>query len=164
MSIQKDNQYLSAGVPELENYLLSKELYYPIGSNLSQLTLGGILLSLARMGAQAAQFEAQVEAVRSKWRVAWDVKSNREVKARDELWVNYLAEYREDPKSGARLYSQNVRYRAMLSLLGKAVVDSDVLVKSVFIEGKFVWEEECEPNFPYDTFWYLFGTLRSDHA
>jgi len=164
MSIQKDNQYLSTGIPELENYLLSKELYYPIGSNLPQLTLGGILLSLARMGTQAAKLEVQVEAIRSKWQVAWDVKSSREVKARDELWVNYLAEYREDPMAGAHLYSQNVRYRAMLSLLGKAEVDSDAYVTSVFTEGKFVWEEECAQNFPHKTFWYLFGALRSEHV
>ena len=164
MYTQKDNQYLSAGVPELENYLLSKELYYPLSLNLPQLTLGGVLLSLARMGTQAAQFAAQVESIHSKWRAAWDGKSSREVRARSELWVNYLAEYREDPKSGARLYSQNVRYRAMLTLLGKAEVDSDAFVKSVFTEGKFVWEEECAQNFPHKTLWYLFGALRSEHV
>ena len=160
MPTQKDNQYLSAGIPELENYLLSEVLYYPLSLNLPQLTLGGVLLSLARMGTQAAQFEAQVEAIHSKWRTAWDGKSSREVRARSELWVNYLAEYREDPKAGARLYSQNVRYRAMLSLLGKIEHDSDVFVKSIFKEGKFVWEENCAPNFPRETFWYLYGTLK----
>ena len=112
------------------------------------------------MGTQAVKFEAQVEAVHSKWRAAWDAKSSREVRARSELWVNYLAEYRADPKSGARLYSQNVRYRAMLSLLGKIEDDSDAFVKSVFKEGKFVWEEECAPNFSRETFWYLYGTLK----
>ena len=160
MPTQKDNLYLSAGVPQLENYLLSKELYYPLSLELPQLTLGGILLSLARMGAQAAKFETQVGAIHSKWRAAWDVKSGREVKARSELWVNYLAEYREDPKSGAHLYSQNVRYRVMLSLLGKMDHDSDAFLKSVFKEGKFVWEEECAPNFSRETFWYLYGTLK----
>ena len=160
MPTQKDSQYLSAGVPELENYLLSRELYYPLSLNLPQLTLGGILLSLARMGTQAAKFEAQVEAIHSKWRVAWDGKSSREIGARSDLWVNYLAEYREDPKAGARLYPQNVRYRVMLSLLGKVEVDSDAFVKSIFREGKFVWEEACAPNFPRDIFWYLYGTLK----
>ena len=160
MPTQKDSQYLSAGIPELENYLLSEVLYYPLSLNLPQLTLGGILLSLARMGTQAAKFEVQVEAIHSKWRAAWDVKSSREIRARSELWINYLAEYREDPKSGARLYSQNVRYRAMLSLLGKTEDDSDAFVKIVFREGKFVWEEECAPNFSRETFWYLYGTLK----
>jgi hypothetical protein len=160
MPTQKDNQYLSAGVPELESYLLSKELYYPIGLNLPPLTLGGILLSLARMGTQAANFETRVGAICSKWQSAWDAKSSREVRARSELWVNYLAEYRSDPKSGARLYSQNVRYRAMLSLLGQTKDDSDALLKSIFKEGQFVWEEECAPNFSRTTFWYLYGTLK----
>ena len=160
MPTQKDNQYLSAGIPELENYLLSEVLYYPLSLSLPQLTLGGILLSLARMGTQAAQFEAQVAAIRSKWRAAWDVKSSREGRARSELWLNYLAEYRSDPKSEARLYSQNVRYRAMLSLLGKSEDDSDAFVKSVFREGKFVWEEDCAPNFSRETFWFLYGTLK----
>jgi hypothetical protein len=160
MPISKDSQYLSAGVPELENYLLSKELYYPIGANLPQLTLGGILLSLARMGARGAQFEAQVETIRSRWQSAWDAKSSREIKARSELWMNYLSEYRDDPRAGVRLYPQNVRYRVMMSLLGKIEDDADVFLKGVFREGKFVWEAECAPNFPHETFWYLYGTLK----
>jgi hypothetical protein len=160
MFTQKDQQYLIAGVPQLQNYLLGEQLYYPLSLNLPQLTLGGILLSLARMGTQGSKFEAQVEVLRSKWRAAWDAKSRREVRARSELWANYLAEYREDPKSGARLYSQSVRYRAMMSLLGKIEDDSDAFIKSVFKEGGFVWEEECAPNFPRKTFWYLYGTLK----
>jgi hypothetical protein len=160
MPTQKDNQYLSAGVPELENYLLSNALYYPLSLELPQLTLGGILLSLARMGTQAAKFEAEVGVIRSKWRAAWDGKSSREIKARSELWLNYLSEYRADHKMGVRLYPQNVRYRAMLSLLGKTEEDSDVFVKSVFREGKFVWEEECAPNFSREKFWFLYGTLK----
>jgi hypothetical protein len=160
MSTQKDNLYLAAGVPQLQDYLLGKELYYPLSFALSQLTLGGILLSLARLGTEAAKFEAQVEAVHTRWRSAWDTKASREVRARSQLWMNYLAEYREDRKAGVHLYSQNVRYRAMMSLLGRIEDDSDAFVKSVFREGGFVWEEECAQNFPRETFWYLFGTLK----
>ena len=160
MPTKKDNQYLSEGVPQLQNYLLSKELYYPLSLELPQLTLGGILLSLARMGPQADKLEAQVDVIRSKWRVAWDDKSKREIRARSELWVKYLSEYRSDPKMGVHLYSQNVRYRAMLSLLGRTEDESDGFVKSVFREGKFVWEEECAQNFPREKFWYLYGILK----
>ncbi|MBI5954174.1 MAG: hypothetical protein HY865_21165 [Chloroflexi bacterium] len=160
MSTEKDQQYLTAGVPLLQNYLLGGQLYYPLSLNLPQLTLGGLLLSLKRMGIQASKFEAQVEAIRSKWRSAWDAKSSREIKARSELWTNYLSEYRDDPKAGVRLYPQNVRYRAMMSLLGKIEDDTDVFLKGVFREGKFAWEEECAPNFPRETFWYLYGTLK----
>lgn len=160
MTIQKDLHYLSAGVPELENYLLSTELYYPMGNDLPQLTLGGMLLSLARAGGEAAKFETRIEAIRSKWQAAWDAKASREVRARSDLWMDYLEEYRDDPKSGARLYAQNVRYRAMLGLLGQREHDSDHFVRSIFKEGEFVWEKECAQNFQRDTFWYLFGTLQ----
>jgi len=160
MSTEKDRQYLAAGVPQLQNYLLSGQLYYPLSMRLPQLTLGGILLSLKRMGTRAAVFEAQVEEVRSKWRSAWEAKSSREVRARSELWMNYLSEYRDAPKAGARLYPQNVRYRAMITLLGKIEDDSDAFTKSVFQDGDFIWEAECAPNFERETFWYLFGTLK----
>ncbi len=160
MNIQTDIDYLSAAVPELETYLLSPQLYYPMGAGLPQLTLGGVLLSLARTGAKGESFRAQADAMRLKWRSAWDAKSNREVKSRSALWMDYLAEYRDDPKSGARLYSQNIRQRAMLSLLGQVADESDALLKSVFVEGKFIWEEECAQNFSRETFWYLFGTLK----
>jgi hypothetical protein len=160
MSTEKDQQYLTAGVPQLQDYLLSGQLYYPLSMSLPQLTLGGILLALRRMGNRAAKFEAQVEVIRSKWQSAWDVKSSREVRARSELWANYLSEYRDDPRAGVRLYPQNVRYRAMMSLLGKIEDDTDVFLKGVFREGKFVWEEDCAPNFERETFWYLYGTLK----
>jgi hypothetical protein len=160
MSTQKDSRYLSAGVPQLENYLLSKELYYPLTMELPQLTLGGVLLSAARLGRQASKFEEQIERVHLKWQAAWDAKTNREIKARSELWANYLAEYREDPKSEAHLYSQNVRYRTMLRLLGKIDDDTDEFLRSVIKEGRFIWEEECAPNFPYESFWFLYGNLK----
>ena len=152
--------YLEAGVPELENYLLSNELYYPLGTRLPQLTLGGILLSFARYRLRAESFRVKVESLRSKWMSAWENKSAREIKARSRSWMDYLAEYRDDPKSGARLYAQNVRYRAMLTLLGQTEHESDVLLKSIFIEGAFVWEQDSAQNFPRETFWYLYGTLK----
>ncbi len=160
MTFQADIDYLSAGVPDLQNYLLSKELYYPIGTRLPQLTLGGILLSAARLGLRAELFRARIESTRAQWRSAWDAKSAREVKARGALWANYLAEIPDDSKSSANLYSQNARYRAMLTLLGQAEHETDSLLKGIFNAGKFVWEEECAQNFPRETFWYLFGTLK----
>lgn len=160
MSIETDQRYLAAGAPQLKDYLLGGQLYYPLSADLPQLTLGGILLALKRTGNRAAKFEAQVEAIRSKWAAAWEAKSSREIKARSELWANYLSEYQDDPKAEIRLYPQNVRYRAMISLLGKIEDETDAYVKSVFREGSFVWEAECAPNFERETFWYLYGSLK----
>jgi hypothetical protein len=160
MPTQKDKLYLEAGVPQLQNYLLSHELYYPLSFELPQLTLGGVLLAVQRMGAQAGDLAAQVEFIRSRWQSAWEAKASREIGARSALWLNFLSDYRHDLKAGVRLYPQNVRYRAMLTLLGNVEDESDVLLKGIFKEGGFVWEAECAPNFPRETFWYLFGTLK----
>jgi hypothetical protein len=162
MPTPNDKRYLEAGIPELETYLLSRELYYPIGRNLPQLTLGGVLLSLARLGKRDGMiFDEQVGRVRTKWRSAWETKAGREVRARSELWKNFLAEYPGDPKGVARLYPQQVRYRAMLTLLGQSSDVMDFYVKSIFQPGGFVWEPNVQENFDRDIFWFLFGTLKS---
>ena len=163
MFVRTDKRYLGAAIPELENYLLSKELFYPIGRNLPQLTLGGVLLSLMRLPtSEVNKYEAQVFKIHTRWRAAWDTKAGREVRARSELWKNYLAEYPGDPEGTARLYPQQVRYRAMLTLLGESSDVMDVYVKSIFQPGDFVWESEIQDHFSDDAFWYLFGSLKSE--
>lgn len=156
----KDPAYLESGVRELERYLHSDELYYPLGNRLPQLTLGSILLWLRRGGAPSGKFEMQVMAIRSKWPAAWEAKADREIRSRSDLWMNYLSDYRDDPKSESRLYSQNVRYRVMIHLLGHADHPSDTFLRSVFKAGAFIWEAESEPNFPREQFWYLFGSIQ----
>ena len=158
----QDRQFLEAGIPELQNYLLSKELYVtlPGSFTLPRLTLGGLLLARQRLGPQADSLAAQMDAIRSKQRVAWDAKVRHEVRARSDLWKNYLIDYRESPKSSKDEYPQQVRYRTMLTLLGEESNDFDEMVKAVFIPGDFVWEKECAERFPRNTFWFLFGKLK----
>ncbi len=160
MTSSADLEYLKAAVPELETYLLSNQLYYPLGARLPQLTLGGILLALAREGPRAEAFRARVETLREARRSAWEAKAAREIPSRYRLWLDYLAEYRDDPLEAARLYPQNVRLRAMLTLLGQERCDSDLFLQSVFREGEFVWRDVPAQNFSRATFWYLFGKLK----
>jgi hypothetical protein len=59
--LKKDRAYLEAGIPELEDYLLSDELYWPIsarGHNLPRLTIGGLLLANDRLEARGERIEA----------------------------------------------------------------------------------------------------------
>ncbi len=160
MNIQKDIEFLEAAIPELQTYLLSQELYYPLGNQLPRLTLGAVLLGVARLGLRAEPLRVKVEAAQERWRSAWQAKAEREVKARSSLWMQYLEEYRDDSRNGSKLYPQNVRHRAMLTLLGESAHETDALLKSVFVEGAFVWEKEIAENFPREPFWYLFGTLK----
>jgi len=161
-ALAQDQQFLEAGISELQDYLLSKELYatLPGSFTLPRLTLGGLLLARQRLGPQADSLAAQMDAIRSKWRVAWDAKARYEVRARSDLWKNYLIDYRESPKSYRDEYPQQVRYRAMLTLFGEESNDFDGMVKAAFIPGDFVWEKECAERFPRELFWFLFGKLK----
>lgn len=175
--------YLRSGVPQLEGYLLSKELYWPIGASplpgmtpYPQLTLGGILLSLAKLSAQAltpeqnsvlSQLRTGLDATRSHWRVAWEQKAQREFQARLSLWRDYVEEYRQHPSEQADRYTYEVSRRVMLELLSHearslpdteldllAALDKVVLAK--LLPGKFLWEEGLAGAFPPETYWYLY--------
>jgi len=160
--LDQDLQYLDAGLRELQDYLLSKVLYWPLSASrsLPALTLGGLLLARQRLGPRADAQAAQIELFRSKWRTAWETKASREVRARSELWRNYLEDYRVSPQAHAGEYVQQVRSRAMLVLLGEESDPSDEFVNSRFISGDFIWEGECAQNFPQDAFWFLYGKLK----
>jgi hypothetical protein len=161
-SLDQDLQYLDAGLRELQDYLLSNELYWPLSaaSSLPRLTLGGLLLARQRLGTRADSQAAQIEALHSKWQTAWDAKASHEARARGDLWKNYIQDYCESPESHASEYAQQVRNRAMLVLLGEESDPFDESVKSVFIPGDFIWENECAGNFSRDAFWFLFGKLK----
>jgi hypothetical protein len=166
-SPEKDRAYYEAGLEELEPYLLSKELYWPTSAHtadLTQLTLGGLLLVGARLcgwqADSAKALDARLEMVHSKWRSAWETKARREVHARSELWKDYLSEVKSDPRGAARQYAQNVRQRVIIALLGEQSDPMDVYLRSVLVPGAFVWDAQLQSNFPEDDFWFMYGSLK----
>lgn len=162
---EKDRTYYEAGLNDLEQYLLSKELYWTASAStpdLTQLTPGGLLLVRARLRgwrADTASLDARLEAVRAKWRSAWETKASREVRARSELWKNFLSDYQHDPRGVARQYSQNVRHRVIIALLGETSDPMDNYLHSVLIPGEFVWDAQLQSGFPRDVFWFMYGNL-----
>jgi hypothetical protein len=174
-SVEKDRAYLEAGIPELQSYLLSDELYWPVsarGHNLPRLTIGGLLLANARLQARGEPVDAlmsRLEAVRSKWRVAWETKAGREFRSRFGLWGNYLADYRQNPEGHADSYPHEVRNRVMLELLRselpadlperEALSSLDTALQSSLLPADFVWESDLQPGFHRETYWFLYGTL-----
>lgn len=167
ISPEQDRVYYAAGIDEVEQYLLSTELYWTVDAHttdLTKLTLGGLLLVRARLrGARTGGLELpdqRLDAIRFKWRSAWDDKARREVRARSGLWHEYLGEYRADSRSASRLYPQNVRNRAVLTLLGEGSDSMDAYLRSVLLPGAFVWDASAQDGFPPDEFWFLFGTLK----
>ncbi len=169
-SPEKDKAFFLAGLQELEPYLLSKELYWHISphtTDFTQLTLGALLFVRERLkgwgDADALELARQLDAVRSKWRSAWEEKVRREVRVRSELWKDFIAAR----DASASQYPYQVRLRAMLTLLlddlrespSEMLTSLDAHLKQKFHAGAFVWDVKLQAHFPQEQFWFLYGSI-----
>lgn len=178
MSIEIDRIYFQAALDELETYLLSNELYWQLsvpGVSLSRLTLGHLLLTRLRLQARGyllPEQENRLEQIRRRWQAAWEKKARHEFNSRLNLWKNYLEDYFESPSNYAADYPQEVRLRVILALLRQeissplpeeeeALAALDARLRTAFIPGPFVWEADLSTVFPQQTWWYLYGRLKT---
>jgi len=186
-----DLRFLRAALPQMEAYLLSNVVYWPIGVHspageppYPQLTTGNVLLAELRsqVSATAGQqlmerknFSQQLEEIRSHWTVAWMKKTRQEFRARLNLWRDYLVEYRENPNANYDRYSYEVSRRVLLELLSiendqipppdlDLLSSLDLIVKEYFRIGEFIWQSEWTPIFPESRFWFLYGFLPANPA
>ncbi len=181
-----DLGYIAAGLEELEAYLLSKELFWPVNAPspagegaYPQLTLGGLLLALRRARSrgksppghsQVQRLETHLNAARAQWLSAWEEKAAWELRSRMRQWGSYLTELRREPADHRVYFRYEVRLRALIELLIAEVhqLESedqalltmlDQEVRGRLIAGDFVWGEDLAEGFPKDTFWYLWGDV-----
>lgn len=184
-----DLNYLKAGLEQLDAYLLSRNLYWPVQiaprrdeAPYPQMTPGALLLASRRLEVTAKtpaqqdeyrKLTERMEQITYQWRTAWGKKTRLDFSARLNRWGNFLEEYRERPSANADRYPYEVQRRVQLHLLGPHTLDMppamldnlsglDGLLQAVFIPGPFVWEANLEPAFPSAQFWFLYGRLRSD--
>lgn len=187
-SIEYDLRYLRAGLADLEAYLLSDELYWPIGVKpphgdppYPRLTPGGILLSrqsLVNRGLNAdqtqeyAELTTKLDEMRLDWQTAWQAKARRSFSSRLVQWSNFMEDYRKQPENNTDRYAYEVRGRVMLQLLEpespavtgaelELVKGLDRVLEACLKPGAFVWDPGLSPSFPQSQFWYLYGTLTS---
>lgn len=184
-SFDYDMRYLKAGVEELESYLLSDHMYWPLDAKtlanepvFPNLTLGNLLLAEARLKARRPSLEQQVqlgevlprlEQLHSQWRVAWSKKAGQSIQNRLKMWADYLDEYSRAPEANADRYAYEVQRRVMLELLMADVKPPegvqellgklDSLVRTFLVQGDFIWEPELADGFPRGKYWYLYGRL-----
>jgi hypothetical protein len=185
MAFEGDWALLRAGLPELQDYLLSNDLYRPLGLTAPtsyslqtpQLTIGNLLLSRARLSAadldrpRRSEFERmarQLEKTRETWRSNWSRKAGREFSSRLNLWAQYLDELRAELPGHAAYFPTEVRQRVILRLLQPELLDGvqagearklralDAVLRGLSRPGPFVWEPEAAKCFPMDEYWFLY--------
>jgi hypothetical protein len=186
--LEYDFRYLEAGLANLDEYLYSDEVYWPLQAvslpgapPFPQLTLDGLLLAVARLRARNLDFqdearlmrlEGELQAPRSNRRVAWEQKATRNFTARLTLWRNFLEELRDDPDAHADRYAYEVTRRVQLALLaddarGRTQAEDDLLglldtvLQSLLVPGEFIWDSELEQGFDKSSFWFLYGRPES---
>lgn len=184
--IEEDIALLTLSIEELERYLISKELYWPLFTHphmktvnpRSRLTPGNLLLSVARLSCLSFEGErkilinaklAEFNQIRFQWKSHWIIKAQMEHKTRLDLWHAYLQDLIDD-RSYARNYTYSVRWRAILQLLGNEEIQfsesalislaaMDENLKAISHPDVFVWGSEIEPGFPEVNYWYLYRKI-----
>ena len=180
----------NAMLDELEPYLLSSELFWPLEQRLARgmprfprLTLGGLLLTIDELTAQEAELTSnqaaawlQIQSLFAHNQVRWEVgierKAVRELNCRLNLWRAYLMDL-EEKKEGPDNYAHEARQRVMfqrlldpaskhpeVALLNVSMLSLDSKLKAFFITGSFIWDKRLESVYPPTDFWYLYGTPR----
>ncbi len=181
--LEVDWVFLEQAVDDLQDYLLSPELYWTLSgefrsgksASLPRLILGNLLLSLKRLKAypwEAGQYRVlntlddRIYSVRERWLHHWQEKVKREIPLRLSVWENYLNEVVEHGISIAE-YKYQVRSRVILSLLkNEGVVWKpaeisrlelmDGLLTTLISPGPFIWEPELQNGFPKAEFPFLY--------
>lgn len=168
----RDFFFLTEALPELQEYLLSNQLYWPLSASQPRLTPGAVLLALTRLQVKlpsdAQTLQQQMESMRVKWRAAWEKKVAREISNRLLLWSNFLSEYQNAPEQGADAYLSEVRGRVILQLLTletsdfpekTTLAELDSALKPSLRPCEFLWDGSLQAVFPKADYWFLYGKL-----
>jgi len=183
-SQDQDWLVLHSAAQELQDYLLSNQIHWPVADKASSdkvnLTPGMILLGLKRMDAFALTpgqreelklLTLHILSMRKRWEANWKKKAQKEFGLRIQLWKNYLHDLVRDPFESTPFFSRQVYLRVILQLLipdmeiqERELMDTlsllDDELRSISTPGPFVWENEIENGFSTQEYWFLFLSLK----
>lgn len=186
-SIDYNLELLTRMLAEFNDFLLSKETFWPLGEAADsggppfpRLSLGQLLLTLDELQVQAELMAPKQIQQFQKLRQRFDVirserPANLEKKALDEhrqranLWKAYVTDLREAERA-VDSYSQDVTHRVLLNRLmtfidqgslpeesNAKVETADAGLRAIFQQGGFIWHPRLKPIYDRTEFWYLYG-------
>jgi len=184
--LEQDLTYVQSAVHDLENYLISDVLYWPIRTagnrrlpaGMTQITIGNLLLSLKRLkalmsadGQEKTRLNSlleEIERIKERGKSKWTKKVIEEIRSRLRQWDHYLEELKSGEISHGD-YIYNIRQRVILDML-MAELDQalpreqarlqalDESLRSSTHPANFIWDADLQLVFPQDAYWYLYRT------
>ncbi len=172
---------------ELEEYLLSPELFWPLSqrgsiSGRDRLTLGNLMLSMDALYAERQEWNFKSETTYRKIEMRWGQslekwqsviqrKAEAEMGSRVNVWQAYLEDL--DDGQGARFdYAQEVRNRVIIERLfdlgvsredwGKVIQNLDRKCRRLIVPFEFIWSVHLQEIYPQERYWFLFAKPRQD--
>lgn len=184
-SFEFNQKFISAALDELETYLLSNQLFWPVivgppagQPSYPKLTVGNLLLAMKRLESSTSspaqqavvrKLFDQVHALSTHWQSAWQTKIKHGYTSRLHQWGSFLQELDNDPEKQAPYYQIEVRLRLLLDLLAEEsdqelpeTTTFDSILKQYFENGDFIWRGDEAEAFPRGKYWYLYGRINPD--
>ena len=180
---KKEIGYLTQALEELEDYLLSDILYFPLfvpgASNRfskSVLTIGNVLLSLQildndqipkELSDSRSNISKALSEVETRWKMNWEQKVKNEFRSRLFLWENFILDLEDEKNKASSEYITQVRHRVILALLmhkpGGFLPDQmsklskiDYVYNQLAEDTGFIWNRSMQPSFQKNDFWFLY--------
>jgi hypothetical protein len=185
-SIAYNLEFSQAFIAELERYLLSDQVFWPLGGRASdgegfpRGTLGQLLLSMDELSTLAEEMdpeqiaayhkvEQSFEAVQEARPANLESKAWAEVGRRLTLWQATLRDMQEADLS-TQSYRNDVRNRFFLTRLQSLLSAGgrlrklraqltrlDGVLRARFITNDFIWHARMRHLYDAETYWFLYG-------
>lgn len=173
-------------VNQLNSYVLSDEVFWPLGGKSSdgkvfpRASLGQLLLTLDELSVLAEEMDPHqitthhniqqaYENYRQEHPANLEAKAWAEVDQRLTLWRSLLRDMRDDPPSTNR-YETDVRQRFFLTRLQTFLSNDqklrelhaelsqlDGILRGRFQAGGFIWHPRLRHLYAHDEYWFLYG-------
>ena len=182
--LERDLRALATMASNLTPYLYEDEMYGYLSGDLPNLTSGGLLLRVYRLGhledlldadQQTMLQDARInfEAECAKWAVHYETKLQQELHARLDAFDQFLNECGDDLPSCAANYPVQAEKRTIIEHLNDELVELearpeeienrlrhiDQKLRRLLVEGDIISDERLEAVYPKHRFWWMYGYI-----
>lgn len=171
----EEETFLIDSATDLQGYLESNVLFWPLRAHSQPLTPANLLLAERKLSHKDLPVHhslqnalAQIDHVRRTMRGAWQKKEVLEFSARRNQFSTIIADLTTGDGTGVD-YRVIARLRTLLHLLCEDTIDChasqnsleelDFTLRSCLVPGEFIWSKEFETVFPKSQFWFLYAHL-----